>query len=224
MILRERRISMVTDAGNQASLRKALCEAYRDFERLGLSSGSAGNVSVRWSGGMLISPAGATAASAAPEAFVAMSLDGDVLSAGKPSSEWAMHAEIYRRAPNAQAVVHAHPDACVALSCQRRVIPAFHYMIAAFDGSDIPCSSYAPFGSTELALAAVSALEGRTACLLGNHGMICHAKSLTEAIANALKLEVLARQYILSLQIGPPVLLNEEEMAVVRERYRSYGR
>jgi hypothetical protein len=92
---------MVTDAGNQVSLLKALCEAYRDFERFGLSSGSAGNVSVRWTGGMLISPAGATAASAAPEAFVVMSLDGDVLSTGKPSSEWAMHAEIIgaRRTP-----------------------------------------------------------------------------------------------------------------------------
>jgi ribulose-5-phosphate 4-epimerase/fuculose-1-phosphate aldolase len=101
MILRERRMSMVTDAGNQALLRKALCEAYRDFERFGLSSGSAGNVSVRWTGGLLISPAGATAASAAPEAFVVMSLDGDVLSTGKPSSEWAMHAEIIgaRRTP-----------------------------------------------------------------------------------------------------------------------------
>jgi L-fuculose-phosphate aldolase len=224
MSLRERGMPVITDASDQASLRTRLCEAYRDFERLGLSSGSAGNVSVRWSGGMLISPAGATAASAAPEAFVAMSLDGDVHSDGKPSSEWAMHAEIYRRTQNAQAVVHAHPDACVALSCQRRVIPAFHYMIASFGGSDVPCSCYAPFGSNELALAAASALEGRSACLLANHGMICHAKSLSEAIANALKLEVLARQYILTLQIGPPVLLNDEEMAVVRERYRSYGR
>jgi L-fuculose-phosphate aldolase len=215
---------MDTDLSSQAPLRLALCEAYRDFERLGLSSGSAGNISVRWRDGMLISPAGATAASVAPEAFVAMSLDGDVLSAGKPSSEWAMHAEIYRRTASAQAVVHAHPDACVALSCQRRVIPAFHYMIAAFGGVDIPCSSYAPFGTIELARAAVAALDRRSACLLANHGMICHAKTLSDAIANALKLEVVARQYILSLQIGPPVLLNDEEMAVVRERYRSYDR
>jgi L-fuculose-phosphate aldolase len=95
MVFQERRILIVTNAGDEASLRNALCEAYRDFERLGLSSGSAGNRSVRWRSGMLISPAGATAASAALEAFVAMSLEGNVLSAGKPSScEWAMHAEI----------------------------------------------------------------------------------------------------------------------------------
>ena len=208
----------------ETEARDALCAAYRDLERLGLSSGAAGNVSVRFGEGMLISPAGATAASVSPASFVATTLDGEALGAGKPSSEWAMHAEIYRRNAAAQAVVHAHPDACVALSCQRRAIPAFHYMIASFGGADVPCSAYAPFGTHELALAAVDVLQERNACLLANHGMICHAKSLAEAMANALKLEVLARQYILSLQIGPPVLLTTEDMAVVRERYRSYGR
>lgn len=220
---RKGKIGMTEIPRDQNSLREALCTTYRDLERLGLSSGSAGNVSARWGDGMLVSPAGATAASVAPAAFVAMTFDGEVVSSGKPSSEWAMHAEIYRRTPSAQAVVHAHPDACVALSCQRRAIPAFHYMIASFGGSDVPCSAYAPFGTTELALAAAAVLKDRSACLLANHGMICHAKTLDQAMANALKLEVLARQYILSLQIGPPVILTAEEMVVVRERYRSYG-
>jgi L-fuculose-phosphate aldolase len=121
-------------------------------------------------------------------------------------------------------VVHAHPDACVALSCQRRVIPAFHYMIASFGGSNVPCSSYAPFGSTELAFAAVSALEGRNACLLANHGMICHAKSLSEGLANALKLEALARQYILSLRIGRPFSSTMRRWLSCANTTRGYGR
>lgn len=215
---------MTTSTIGDQSLREAVCEGYRDLERLGLSSGSAGNVSVRCGAGMLISPTGATAASVTPQGFVAMTLDGETTSPGKPSSEWAMHAEIYRRAPAAEAVVHAHPDACVALSCHRRAIPAFHYMIASFGGDDVPCAAYAPLGTHELALAAAAVLHDRNACLLANHGMICHAETLAEALANALKLEVLARQYILSLQIGPPVLLTAAEMDVVRERYRSYGR
>ena len=215
---------MSENFSDESSLRLELCATYRELERLGLSSGSAGNVSARWGEGMLISPAGATGANIAPEYFVETALDGAVAGAGKPSSEWAMHAEIYRRQASAQAVIHAHPDACVALSCQRRAIPAFHYMIASYGGNDVPCSEYAPFGSLELAIVATDALKDRTACLLANHGMICHAKNLSDALANALKLEVLARQYILSLQIGPPVILTSEEMAVVRARYKSYGR
>jgi L-fuculose-phosphate aldolase len=215
---------MPENAFDETALRSELCKTYRALERLGLSSGSAGNVSARWGDGMLISPAGATGESIAPELFVAATLEGETSSPGKPSSEWAMHAEIYRRRSSAQAVIHAHPDACVALSCQRRAIPAFHYMIASFGGNDVPCSSYAPFGSRELAIVAADVLKERTACLLANHGMICYAKDLGDALANALKLEVLARQYVLSLRIGPPVLLTSEEMAVVRERYKSYGR
>ncbi|WP_158814615.1 class II aldolase/adducin family protein [Methylocapsa sp. S129] len=215
---------MSENFSDEGSLRLELCATYRELERLGLSSGSAGNVSARWGEGMLISPAGATGANITPECFVRTALDGAVSGAGRPSSEWAMHADIYRRKAAAWAVIHAHPDACVALSCQRRAIPAFHYMIASYGGNDVPCSEYAPFGSLELAIVATDALKDRTACLLANHGMICHAKNLSDALANALKLEVLARQYILSLQIGPPVILTSEEMAVVRERYKSYGR
>ena len=43
-------------------------------------------------------------------------------------------------------------------------------------------------------------------------------------MANAARLETLARQFWMSLQAGSPVLLTREEMAVVRERYRSYGK
>ena len=208
---------------NETDARRRLHSAYLEFERLDLSSGAAGNISVRHGEAMLISPAGAAVANITAERFVLTSLDGRA-ETGKPSSEWAMHAEIYRRFPAAQAVVHAHPDACTALSCQRRAIPAFHYMIASFGGDDVPCSAYAPFGSIELAAAAGDVLDGRNACLLANHGMICHARSLDEALFNALKLETLARQYILTLQIGPPVILNSEEMAVVKTKYASYGR
>jgi L-fuculose-phosphate aldolase len=209
---------------DSTALRQQLCEAYRGLELQGLSSGSAGNISVRWGEGMLISPSGATGASVSPDCFVEVMLDGEVRGPGNASSEWAMHAEIYAHRPAARAVVHAHPDACVALSCQRRPIPAFHYMVAAFGGDEIPCAEYASFGTQELAAAAADALEWHTACLLANHGMICYGPSLHIAMANALKLEVLARQYILSLQIGSPVLLTRQEMAVVRERYKTYGR
>ena len=36
-------------------------------------------------------------------------------------------------------------------------------------------------------------------------------------------LETLARQYGMSLQLGPPVILDSEEMRIVRDRFREYG-
>jgi L-fuculose-phosphate aldolase len=208
----------------ERQLREALAAAYQRLARLGLNNGSAGNISCRHGAGTLISPTGADGDSIGPDAFVQITLDGETQGAGIPSSEWAMHTAIYRRYPQAQAVVHTHSDACVALSCHRKPIPAFHYMLAGFGGDDVRCADYATFGTDALAASAVEALEGRNACLLANHGMICHAPTLEKAVANAAKLETLARQYWMSAQLGAPVILGADEMAVVRERYRGYGK
>lgn len=208
---------------DEAALREALAQGYRELARLGLNSGSAGNVSCRLGQNVLISPTGVEAGTITPEAIVAITMEGEVQGPGIPSSEWSMHTAIYRQFPQAAAVVHTHSDACVALACQRRAIPAFHYMVAGFGGDDVRCADYATFGTEALAHAAVQALEGRTACLLANHGMICHDSSIAKAVARAARLETLARQYWMSLQCGAPVLLDAQEMARVRERYRHYG-
>jgi L-fuculose-phosphate aldolase len=211
-------------ATEEAALRQRLSEGYRQLARLGLNSGSAGNISCRFGDYVLISPTGAAAETIDAQAIVAITLDGEALGAGIPSSEWSMHTEIYRRYPQAQAIVHTHADACVAIACQRKPIPAFHYMVAGFGGDDVPCAGYATFGTEALAQSAAEALSGRTACLLANHGMICHAATIEKAVANAAKLETLARQFWMTLQAGPPVLLSAEEMALVRQRYQSYGK
>ncbi|MEQ8813496.1 class II aldolase/adducin family protein [Thalassobaculum sp.] len=206
-----------------AVLRQAIIEQYCALVCDGLTAGTAGNISVRTLDGMLITPTGAAAADLAPDRLVAMALDGTVNGDIRPSSEWQMHAAIYRAVPGAGAVVHTHADACVALSCQRRSIPAFHYMVAGFGGDDVPCTGYAPFGSVELAELAAAALDGRSACLLANHGMIAHGPDLARAVAATRRLEILARQYLLALTAGPPVLLDSAQMAEVRRRYAGYG-
>jgi L-fuculose-phosphate aldolase len=207
----------------EADLRQRLAEGYRELARLGLVSGSAGNLSCRLADGALITPTGASAETIDDSSLVAIALDGTTRGPGIPSSEWAMHAEIYRRYPQARAIVHTHSDACVTLACQRRPIPAFHYMIATFGGDDVRCAPYAAFGTEELAHGVADALADRSACLLANHGMIAWGADVGRAIATASRLETLARQYWMTLQAGPPVLLDADEMRVVHERFRDYG-
>jgi L-fuculose-phosphate aldolase len=207
---------------DEMTVRHAIVQAYRELSRRGLNSGSSGNVSCRLDGKILITPTGAEGESIHEDMLVLIDSAGQTLSAGMPSSEWPMHLEIYNRKPQATAIAHTHSDACVALSCLRRSIPSFHYMIACFGGNDVPCATYAPFGSPELAQAAAEALSNRTACLLANHGMVCYGSTLESVVAAAITLETLARQYLLTIQAGGPVLLNEEEMSTVRERYLFY--
>ncbi len=102
-------------------------------------------------------------------------------------------------------------------------IPPIHYMIAAAGGANIRCAPYATYGTQELSAHAVTALEGRFACLLAHHGMIAVGPSLAKALWLAVEVETLARQYHGCLQIGKPLLLSSDEIERVRVKMAGYG-
>jgi L-fuculose-phosphate aldolase len=208
---------------DQSAVRSELESVYRRLDQEGLIFLAAGNISVRSGEGMLISPAGASARTITPASFVQARFDGGYDGDRRPSSEWSMHADIYRAYGEARAIVHTHSDYCVALAATNEALPPFHYMVAAFGGTDVKCVPYVTYASPELGRAAVAALAGRSACLLGNHGMFCHAPTLEKAFAAALRLEILCRQYICARQAGLVKMLSEEQMAVAVARYKSYG-
>lgn len=209
------------------TLRRALLDTARAMQAQGLNRGTAGNVSVRCPAGadadFLITPTGVAYDAAAPEDMVAMKLDGSHAGALLPSSEWRFHRDIYAQRAEAGALVHAHSPFAVALACQGRAIPAFHYMIARFGGADLRCARYATFGTQALSDAALEALDGRCACLLANHGMLAFGRDLPHALALAVELETLCEHYWRTLQIGPPQILDAEEMRRVVEKFATYG-
>jgi len=210
-----------------ADLRQAVIRVARGMEHAGLNRGTAGNVSVRvpapGSDGFLITPSGTPCERLTAQAVVAMTLDGEWQGALQPSSEWRFHRDIYRTQASAGAVVHAHSPFATALACIGAEIPAFHYMIARFGGSTVRCAAYATFGSEALSHNALLALQGRCACLLANHGMLVYGRDLEHALALAIELETLCEHYWRALQVGKPTLLGDDEMAVVLERFKTYG-
>jgi L-fuculose-phosphate aldolase len=202
---------------------EAVASAYRTLGETGLSFAGAGNVSCRTPDGMLITRSGCTVNAVTAKDVVATDASGQAIGPGKPSSEAFMHADIYAAYPNARAIVHAHSDCCTALACLGEGLPAFHYMVLGFGGPDVRCAPYATFGTPELGRLAVDALRDRTACLLANHGMICFGNSLPDALDAALRLETLARQYLMARSAGSPRLLTHAEIASSIERYTTYG-
>ncbi|MBI1733078.1 MAG: class II aldolase/adducin family protein [Gammaproteobacteria bacterium] len=207
------------------SLRRRIIAAARSFAPLGLGIGSAGNISARVSGGLLITPTGVPYPDLKPADIVHLTAQGDIV-AGRlaPSSEWRFHCDILSARADANAVVHVHSPFAVAAACARRDIPAFHYMIAVAGGDSIRCARYATFGTAALSRQALRALHGRHACLLANHGQIALGADLPAAMALALEVEELAKQYWLSRLLARPVLLDTREMAIILEKFRHYGR
>ena len=211
---------------SELTLREEIVAVAQAIDRAGFCPSKSGNVSARFGDGFLITPSGLPYARTKPEDLIYLALDGTILSGSrKPSSEWPFHVAIYKARPDAQAIVHTHSPRATALSCARRGIPAFHYMIALCGGADVRCADYATFGSPELAENAVRALEGRKAVLLANHGVIALGASLAGAHTIVAEVENLAGEYLDLLASGlEPVILDAAEMERVSAKFAGYGK
>jgi L-fuculose-phosphate aldolase len=205
------------------AVRQSIVEACRAMTRLGVNQGTAGNVSVRWSGGLLITPSGVPYDEMSADDIVMMDMDGGFRHDLIPSSEWRFHRDILARRTEVNAVVHAHPIYCTAFAMCRKEIPAAHYMIAAAGGPSIRCARYEGYGTPELSTAVLEAMEGRACVLMANHGMIATGRDLAKALWLAVEVETLARQYAAALQIGTPHVLDDAEIARTVEKFKDYG-
>jgi L-fuculose-phosphate aldolase len=207
-----------------ADLRSRVIAACRELTRRGLTHGRSGNVSVRCGERrFFVSPTGMDYEALHDEDIPLMDLDGRWFGNRRPSSEWRFHRDIFRSRREVGAIVHVHSPHATALACTGRGIPAFHYMVAVAGGRDIRCAPYHTFGSQELSAAALSALNNRKACLLGNHGVIATGADLADAVSLAAEVENLALQYWLALSVGEVAILDDVEMDRVVEKFRTYG-
>lgn len=190
----------------------------------GINQGTAGNLSVRFEEGFLITPSSLPYEKMIPDDLVEMDFEGTYVGR-RPSSEWRFHRDILKARPDIDVVLHCHSVYATTLACHHRQIPAFHYMVGVAGGTTIPCAEYATFGTQELSEAVLAVLKGRTACLLAQHGQIAIGKSLDKTLWLATEVETLSRLYVQALPLGePPVLSNEEMSRVIDQMHRmDYG-
>jgi L-fuculose-phosphate aldolase len=197
------------------------------LDAAGMVPNKSGNVSCRVAGGFADHACRDSVRELRPEQIVDRAARCNAAAASpvpRPSSEWRMHAAIYRARADVAAIVHTHSPQATALASAGRGIPPFHYMIA-LAGGDVRCMPYATFGTPELAEAAVRGLEDRRACLLGNHGVMAVGTTLARAHAVAVEVENLAGEYLAMLAAGlEPRLLDDAELRRVITKFADYGR
>ncbi|HET9469508.1 MAG TPA: class II aldolase/adducin family protein [Usitatibacter sp.] len=204
--------------------RERLVAAARRLSHGGLNPGRSGNVSERLGAGFLVTPSALPYDRMGADDMVLVDGSGTARGTRRPSTEWPLHRGIYAARPEAGGIAHTHSPFATTLSCLRRPIPPFHYEVAFAGGRDIRCASYATFGTPELSSEAVTALQGRRACLLANHGVVAFGDTVDAAVELAEKVEALARLYWQALQLGEPALLDEVEMDRVAAKFATYGK
>lgn len=205
--------------------RKEIVEYGKKLVTSNLTKGTGGNLSVfdRETGYMAITPSGIDFFEIQPEDIVIMDLEGNIVEGDRlPSSEWEMHLLQYKERTDLDAVIHAHTTYATVLACLRWELPATHYMIAVA-GKNVRCTEYATYGSHELAVNATKAMMDRRAVILANHGILAGANDLLNAFNIIEEIEYCSQIYYMAKSIGEPVVLPDEEMALMAEKFKTYG-
>ncbi len=157
-----------------------------------------------------------------PEDIMVIRPDGTIIDGEhRPSSEWCLHAEIYRSMKNVNAVVHTHSPYATALAVNHRGIPVILIEMVPFLGGDVPLAQFALPGTAEVGRYAVEAMmkDGRNACLMANHGVCAVGGSLPQAHIRATYTEDAARIYSHALASGfPVVLISEEDIQAMKKQ------
>lgn len=181
-----------------------------------------GNLSVRLDPDrFLITPTGACKGELSADDLVEMDLGGRIVGGGRPSSEWRLHAEIYRLRRDVGSICHAHPPCATAFACARRPLPsALMPEALMLLGDTVRLAPYATPG-TEAVPASVQGLaEGASALLLANHGVVTFTSTLDDAYALVETVERLAEVALHAETLGGGVRLTRREGDRIREARR----
>jgi L-fuculose-phosphate aldolase len=208
------------------SVRDEIARTGRSLEHEGLVTATAGNLSARVEpDAIAITPTSIPYPRISAADVVICDLAGNVIDGERrPSSETPFHTAIYRARADVAGVVHTHSPYATVLAIMRRPIPAIHYVIASFGVPEIPVVPYETYGSHELAAQLERvAQSGTKGALLANHGAVAFDESLEDAATLASLLEFLAAAYYRAISAGVPVVLPNEEIDRVIQRYKTHG-
>jgi L-fuculose-phosphate aldolase len=195
------------------AVRDEIVEVGRRLYARGLIAATEGNISVRVGDALLVTAGGTNKGFLERAQVLKTDLNGRPLEAGRPvSSEVAMHAAIYKRRPEARAVVHAHPPAATAFAVVHAPLDQPLLAEAVLLLGPVPLVRYAPPSTAELAEAASEAFANANAVLLANHGAVALGETLARAHQRMETLEHLARVTLLARSLGQPRPLPPDEV------------
>ena len=184
------KVDFISSGAEEFQLRNRIIDCGKDMSRSELVQGSWGNISLRLNPDtMLITPSGMDYFSIRTEDIVRMNIhDLKYGMQRKPSSEYRLHAALYRRYPECNAIIHTHSNGISAFAAAhagfRISEPPMDQLIG-----DMHCSEYRTPGTDELCDSIMEAIEGSHACIIANHGAIFYGNDLDVmlAIANAVE-------------------------------------
>ena len=210
------------------NLRKEVAEANWGLPKAGLGTMHSGNASGYdpESDTLVIKPSGLDYDLITPENLVAVKVStGEILTKGmRPSVDLPHHLYLYRNMPTVRGVIHTHSNYATAFAAVGRPIPLVLTAIADEFGAEIPCAPYIDNEEEHIGEAILKYKNRSPSILLGNHGVFAWGDSPRGAFKAAVMTEDVAKTVWLSMQIGTPNEIPQEEAEKWFDRYHNrYG-
>ncbi|MBN2498891.1 MAG: class II aldolase/adducin family protein [Deltaproteobacteria bacterium] len=210
-------------------LKQDICEFGRRLWQLGFVAANDGNISARCDEDrVLATPTGVSKGFMEPGMLIVCDMQGELLAGDRaPSSELAMHLEIYRLRPDVRAVVHAHPPVATAFAAAGVALDKCALPESVLSLGAIPVAPYGTPSTEEIPASIRPFVPRCDAVLLANHGAVCWADSLEGAYFRMETLEHTARITMHALQLGgvqPLSAADVEKLQAVRAKMGLRGR
>ena len=196
--------------------REQICQVGKLLYDRGYAAANDGNISVKVAPDrLLMTPSGVSKGRMTPDMLLVTDLEGRVVEGDRhPSSEVKMHLMVYRRRPDAGAVVHAHPPVSTAFAVCRRGLEVPYVAELAAGLGAVPCTpSFAMLSTDQVPESIAPYLPDHNAVLLANHGALAWGADLWEAFDRLETVEHTAKIVLNAETLGGGVPLTAEEVS-----------
>jgi len=184
-------------------MKQQICKIGKKIYDKGFAPGTSGNISCKVNGKILLTPSGSCLGELTEQDIITTDLEGNLLNGKKkPSSEKFMHFEIYKKRPDINCIIHAHPPKSTALAVMGKDLNTPLIAEAIVILGEIPLVQYETPSTRELAELVAECFIKNDAALMANHGATVCGKELNETFHKLETLEFLSEISIITELAG----------------------
>ena len=204
---------------NKDNIRYELCKIMKSLYEKDLISSIGGNASffIKDENIILLTPGSFSKKNLKPENIVKMSLNGETLGNGVPSSEKDVHLQIYRNRNDIKAIVHAHPPYTLGVISNEFIPDSMtpEQILLTNDLLIIDFQSDQETFNNELN----NCIKKTNTVIVRNHGIFCLGNNLEECFAKIEVLEIASKIAFIQRNFGKITKLDSDQIKTINEKY-----
>ena len=214
-----------TDRVSEWKLKEQMCDIGRRIWIKGFCAGNEGNHSFRINENrILCTPTGISKGNLKPDDICVVDANGKQLEGKlKRTSEFLMHAAIYKLRPDVKAVIHSHPPHATAFAVAGVELPTGIHPEAEVFLGPVRTAKYVTPGDTRLGETIAPYVKESNTILMGNHGVVCFDTDMEQCYSKLEIVDAYARILLLAKGLGSVRPLSGPEMKELIELKSRFG-